>query len=232
MLGRGCFAHKSAGSWLIAAVVVPVLLVCHSSQASLIVYGSRAAQSPVSGSLSDVRLEVAFSVAGGYATMTFKNVSVATETAVIADIAIDSQDNDTSGIVLSNPVILSGSPGVSFSTGLSNGIPNFKGSGETSENPKLLALSADSPAPQKGLGLNESLIVRFNTALADGASIDDYFSFFNGGSDTAMYSIAFHAQSCVTTGSSVSGAYQGVVPEPATLALMGVGAIGLIRRRR
>ncbi len=208
-----------------------------SSIGSIIVYGTHA-DHPIEpgGDLADVQMTVDLFVTGGEATMTFTNTSVGFETtAVLAEIVVDMHDDDPggSGPVLWDPVILTETEDVAFTWGDSNGLPGYHS--ETAEMPPLLELSAQPAPPKKGLGIGESLQVKFDTSLPDGPDrIADYLAFFNGGSDTEDYTIGFHAISAATVGGqSLSGIYH-ETPEPGTMVLIGLGGVLLLvgRKRR
>jgi hypothetical protein len=205
-----------------------------ASGAGLVIYGTHADHPVVpGGDISDVRMTVDLSIVGGVATITFTNTSVLPETsAVIDEIVIDLYDDDlvTGGDVLWDPVILTDTAEVRFSMGDSNGLPGY--GPMTSDTPPLLEFGADPPPSTRGLDIGESLVVQFDTALPDGPDrIDDYLAWFDGGSDTASYSIGFHAISASTLdGESLSGTYE--VPEPGTLLAIGFGVLLLARRVR
>jgi hypothetical protein len=211
-----------------------------TSGATLVIVGSHCDHTIV-GDITDVRMAVDVSVAGGIATFTFTNASIAPETsAVIDEIVLDLYDDDVAvgGDVLWNPVILTNTADISFTFGDSNGLPGYMPF--TNDTPPLLEFGADPPPSVKGLdmgpmGMGESLVVQFNTVLPDGADrIADYLAFFDGGSDTAAYSIGFHAVSTSTaldedgSPASLTGIY---VPEPATVLVAGFGVLLVMLRR-
>jgi hypothetical protein len=222
---------------LTVALVAPL-----TASAGIVIVGSHCDHPIVpGGDITNVRMAVELSVSGGIATFTFTNVSIAPElTAVIDEIILDLHDNDVAvgGDVLWNPVILTSTPDISFTFGDSNGLPGYKAF--TDEVPPLLELGADPPPSTKGLdvgpmGMGESLVVQFNTVLPDGPDrIADYLAFFDGGGDTAAYSIGFHAVSTTTAldddGSlaSLTGIY---VPEPGTILMAGLGVVLVALRR-
>ena len=187
------------------------------------------------GDISDVRMTVELAIVGGLATFTFTNTSILPETsAVIDEIVLDLYDDDeaTDGAVLWGAVILtlpSDPEHVGFTMGDSNGLPGY--GPMPSETPALLEFGANPPPTQWGLEIGESLVVQFNTALPDGPDrIDDYLAWFDGGSDTADYSIGFHAISTSTLdGESLTGIY---VPEPATISLGVLGLLVVLRLRK
>ena len=220
-----------------------VCLAPLTSSATIVIVGSHCSDPVVpGGDITDVRMAVDLSVAGGIATFTFTNASIAPElSAVIDEIVLDLYDDDVAvgGDVLWNPVILTHTADISFTFGDSNGLPGYNP--VTSDAPPLLELGADPPPSTKGLdmgpmGMGESLVVQFNTCLLDGPDqIADYLAFFDGGSDTAAYSIGFHALSASTVdddgdAGSLTGIY---VPEPGTMLMAGLGlAIVALRRLR
>jgi hypothetical protein len=204
-----------------------------ASGAGLVIYGTHTDHPVVpGGDITDVRMTVELSVAAGVATFTFSNTSVLPETsAVIDEIVLDLYDDDldTGGDVLWDPVILTNTEKVRFSMGASNGLPGY--GPMTTEVPPLLELGADPPPSKRGLDIGESLVVQFETVLPDGSDrIADYLAWFDGGSDTANYSIGFHALKASTLDDeSLSGIYE--VPEPGTLLLVGFGALLVLIRR-
>jgi len=230
---------------LLVLVAAIVCLVPHQSHAGITIYGTHADHPIIpGGSLSDVKMSVDLSVSGTVATMTFTNISDGLETtAVIAEIVLDTYDDDLYGDgpdpepvgwVLWDPVILTSTDDVSFTFGDSNGLPGYHS--VTSDMLALVEYQADSSPTQKGLNIGESLVVQFDTSLSDGEGIGDYFAFFDGGSDTAAYTIGFHAINTTTvyeetTGdrASLSGIY---IPEPATMVMVGFGALLLLIRRK
>jgi hypothetical protein len=209
-----------------------VCLAALPSPASITIYATHSDYAPSSGSLSDICMTVDLSVAGGIATMTFINTSVAPETtAVFKEIVVDLYDDDVpvGGDILWGAIILTNTSEISFTGGDSNGLPGY--GPFTSDMPDLYELQADSPPTSKGLNIGESLVVQFNTILPDGLDrIHDYLAAFGGGSDTANYAIGFHAISAsIIDGQSLSGMY---VPEPATMLVVGLGALLVVIGRR
>ena len=205
-------------------------LACGVSQASVIVYGTYSDHPVADGSeLSDVRMSVDMTVSGGLATMTFTNVSVYPElTASFKTIAVDWYDEDTSQRVLWNPVVLNSVGGVSYDSITIASLPAIP----SEDTMMLIGLSADPPPTKKGLAPGKMLQVRFNTSLADGSTIEDYLAFFDGGNDTAVNSLGFHAISATTvSGQSMVGTY---IPEPTAMAMLmaGGGLLALRRRKR
>ncbi len=188
-------------------VCLCVFLLTAAANAELIIPGS-CADGPPDGELSDVKLSVDLTVAGGVAVMTFVNVSAGTETsAVFKEIVVDTCDDDTGTAVLWDPMVLNQPPGVSYAAVESNGLPCFHR--YTSDPTALLELRADPAPPKKGIGPGETLRVQFSTFLGDGAGINDYLAAFGAGSDTALYTIGFHAISAsVMGGESLAGLYQ------------------------
>ncbi len=207
------------------------LAVAGNAQGSLIVYGSHADHPIIpGGSLGDVRLSVELSVSGGEATMTFTNVSIAPETsAVFERIILDTVDDDTGQAVLWNGAVLTDTADVSYSLVPYVVLPGYNTA--ITDGLSMIQLGANNAPPQKGIGPGEVLDVRFDTSLPDGADIFAYLAFFDGGDDTAAYSIGMHAISAaVFGGEGLSGVY---VPEPATLSLLALGVcLPLLRRRR
>lgn len=225
---------------LFLPLAVAACLACPAG-GSLIIYGTQSDASPLPGqSLNNVQLSVDLTVSQGVATMTFTNVSTAGETAVISQIVVDTYDNDntTTGLAtLWDPTILTKTKNVSFSWGWSNGLPGY--GPQTRDATPLIDLTAD-PLPVNGLGPGESLQVQFGTSLLDGSTIFDYLNSFGGGTDTGAFSIGFHAISASAVGgSSLSGTVfwsdnlpVAPTPEPATLGLLALGGVAMLRRRR
>ncbi len=217
--------------YLFVLVAAIACLVPHQADAGIVIYGTHTDHGIVpGGSLSDVRMTVDLSVTGGVATMTFTNTSGGLETsAVLEEIIVDTYDDDVDvgGAVFWNPVILTDTADVGFTWGDSNGLPGYNS--VTNDNPALVEFQAKSAPPTKGIGIGESLVVQFDTSLADGPDrTADYLAFFNGGSDTADYTIGFHAISASTVnGESLSG----IIPEPGTMLLAGFGVLLLLVRR-
>jgi hypothetical protein len=227
------------GSSLFVPLAVAACLAC-PAPADLIIYGTQSDASSLPGrSLNDVRLSVDLSVSQGLATMTFTNVSAAAETAVISEIVVDTYDNDnvTTGLAtLWNPQILMHTSGVSFSWGWSNGLPGY--GPQTQDPTPLVELTADLSPVDNGIGPGGSLQVRFGTILPDGSTIFDYLNSFGGGTDTGAFSIGFHAISAAAVdGGSLSGtvfwtdSLPPPVPEPASLGLLALGSLAILRRR-
>ena len=198
------------------------------AKGDLIIYGSQTEHPIVpGGDLNNVRLSVGLSVSGGVATMLFENVSVPPETsAVFRLIVLDTLDDDTSQAVLSNGSVVTNTPDVSYLLEPYNVLPGY-GSIIT-DGSSMIQLRAEPPPPGKGIGPGELLEVRFDTCLPDGSDIDDYLAFFDGGNDTADYSVGFHAINASTVGGeSLSG-----VPEPVTFLLLSSVGVILIARKR
>jgi hypothetical protein len=206
---------------------VLLALVAAPANADYIIFGTHADDNVQAGlSLEDVRLSVDLSVNNGLATMTFTNVSVALETAVFKEIVIDGYDDDTNTAILWNAVVLTDTEDVDYSVSSHpNGLPGY----HTQTSDAMIELQAKSSPVKYGIGPGEVLQVRFNTSLANGSTILDYFNAFGGGNDTHAYSIGFHAISAqAVDGDSLSGV---AVPEPATLAMLAFGGLAILGRR-
>ena len=172
-------------------VCLLVCLLTAVSRADLIIPASDTGGPPGPG-VADVQMSVDLSASGGVAVMTFTNISSGSEaTAVFKEIVVDTYDDDVGAAVLWDPVVQSQPPDVSYSYGDSNGLPYFHDL--TTDATALLELQADPAPPQEGIGPGEFLQVSFSTALPDGAGINDYLAFFNGGEDTSLHTIGFHA---------------------------------------
>jgi hypothetical protein len=208
---------------------VLLALVAAPAHADYIILGTHTDHEIEAGlSLEDVRLSVGLSVNNGLATMTFTNVSVASETAVFKEIVIDGYDDDTHTAILWNAVALTDTEDVSYDVSSHpNGLPGYHT--QTSDAVPLIELQAESSPVKYGIGPGEVLHVRFNTSLANGSTIQDYFNAFGGGNDTAAYSIGFHAISAqAVDGDSLSGV---AVPEPVTLGMLAIGGLAILGRR-
>ena len=220
---------SSLSALLLVFVVIALPL---QARAGVTIYGTQTDHPIVPGSdLTDVRMDVDLLVAGGVATMTFTNASIWPElSAVFKEIVVDTYDDDeTDGAVLWDPVILTNTPSVSYSWGDSNGLPGYETL--TSDGVFLVEFQADAPPVQNGIGPGEVFQVQFDTSLADGSDIFDYLAFFNGGEDTANYTLGFHAISAdVVDGQSLTGVYE--VPEPATVLAGALGLLVLLRWRK
>ncbi len=224
---------------LLLVIALVVLGLASPSGASIIIFGTHNTHSVIpGGDITDVRLEVDLTVSGSVATFSFTNVSTGLETtAVIAEIVIDTYDDDTATSLLTNGLVLTNTVDVAFDLSASNGLPNV---GSLTTDPVPLAeLNADPPPTQKGLNVGETLLVQFDTTLPDGSDIIDYLIAFNGGSDTFIAALGFHAiKSSTVDGKSLTGIVNpgsggaGQVPEPGTLALCALGAAGLVVRRK
>lgn len=215
-----------------ACVVVCALGVCAYAD-DVTVYGSHADHDIIAGGrLSDVRLAVGLSVKNSVAVMTFTNASTGLETsAIFKEIVLDTFDSDNDNAIVWNPVVLDGS----FDIGDSNGLPGYNA--VTRESPvALLEFSPVKKGKEKnrGLEIGQSVSIQFQTNLADGADMQDYFAAFGGGTDRAGYSIGFHAISATTVnGESLSGIYTAnEAPEPTTITLLAFGGALQLRRRR
>jgi hypothetical protein len=213
---------------LIIATVLLALLA-GTAHADYIIFGTHADDDIQAGrSLADVRMSVDLSVANGLATMTFTNVSLASETAVFKEIVIDGLDDDTGTAILWDPVVLTDTDAVSYSVSSHpNGLPGYQN--ETGDAVPLIELQAKSSPVRYGIGVGEVLQVRFNTSLPDESTIQDYLNAFGGGNDVGHYSIGFHAISAeVVDGGSLSGV---ALPEPATLGMLAFGGLVILGRK-
>ena len=213
----------------VCALVLSLAVAGHA-KGGLIVYGSHTDEALIpGGSLGDVRLFVELSASGGEAMMTFTNVSIAPETsAVFKRIVLDTVDDDSNQPVLWNGVVLTNTVDVSYSLEPYIVLPGYNP--PIPDDLSMIQLEADPGPPVKGIGPGEVLHVQFDTSLSDGADIFSYLAFFDGGDDTAAYSIGMHAISAtVLDGESLGGVY---IPEPATLSLLALGAMAFLRRRR
>ena len=213
------------------AIAMLAVFVCSPAHASVVVPANHASEPLAPGaSLDDVRMEVEMSVTGGTATMTFTNASVAPEaSAVFKTIFLDLTDNDTDTAILWDPVIRSDLSDGSYQVGAYNVLPGFNP--PIVDGSSMIELNADNPAPHKGLAPGGSLVVEFDTSLADGSDIDDYLGAFNGGLDTQAYSLGFHAISTDTIegDGSLSASH---IPEPNVICFIAAGSLTLLRRRR
>lgn len=221
----------------IAVAVGALALLAASAQGTVIVTANHSDYTPGPGqSLDNIRMGVDLVVSGGLATFTFSNLSLAPETsAVIKEIVLDTRDDDTGVAFLWSGTVLTHTNDVRFDIGTSNGLPGF--GDEITDRASMAELSANSPPTKRGLGVGESLQVRFNTNLGDGSSIEDYLAAFGGGQDSSQWAIGFHAINAGTVGGqSLSGAFfappPSAVPEPTTTALLVLGgSLALVRRR-
>ncbi len=218
----------------IAVAIGTLALLAATAHGTVIVSANHSDYTPGPGQdLDNIRMGVDMSVTGGLATFTFTNVSLAPEvSAVIKEIVLDTQDNDTGAWILWAGTVLTYTDDVKFDIGPSNGLPGF--GDDIYDRASMVELSAKSPPTKRGLSVGESLEVRFWTSLSDGSTIEDYLAAFGGGQDSSEFSIGFHAISAGTVGGeSLSGAYATTtVPEPTTTALLVLGgSLALIRRR-
>lgn len=212
------------------AICVAVLCLLQATSRATVIYGNHSAYAPIpGGQLSDVRMSVDLTVAGGMATFTFTNVSTGLETtAAFKEIVLDTIDDDTGVAVLWAGQIVGASAGVSYTLGTSNGLPGFHDL--TSDVSLMAGLDANPPPSKNGILPGESVQVRFSTLLRNGSTMQDYFNFFGGGSDTFAGSTGFQAIDASTVaGQSLSGT---IVPEPATLSLLALGVPLMVRRLR
>ncbi|MFB3893045.1 MAG: PEP-CTERM sorting domain-containing protein [Phycisphaerae bacterium] len=213
----------------LAAAIAVSLAAIPSAQAGLIISGLQSEYTPVPGaSLSDVRMEVDLWVAGGVATFTFTNVSLAPETtAVFKEIVIDTYNDDTHTAYLTGPGTVIAPSGVAYTIGDSNGLPGFNS--DTTDPHPLKELQAVQPPPKNGIGIGQSVQVRFDTTLATGTTIYDYLALFNGPTDTLHGTFGFQAINCsVINGQSLSGIE---APEPATIVLLMLGGLVVAFKR-
>lgn len=224
----------SAKTISLTLLTVALLAIATPSEGSILVYGSHSDYTPIPGaSLGDVRLQVDMSVTGGLATFSFTNASIYPEqTAVFKTIVLDNKENDTNTNILWNGVVLTNTSNVSYGISPYNVLPGFNPL--ITDGAWMVEFNARPPAPKKGIGLGETLQVQFNTVLPDGSDIEDYLKFFDGGSDTAAYSVGFQAISAsIINGQSLSGAYApAAIPEPATMSVLGLGGLAVLVRRK
>ncbi|MHC4716051.1 MAG: PEP-CTERM sorting domain-containing protein [Planctomycetota bacterium] len=215
---------------IVCAIVVACLLV-PCAHGSVIVTADPASPPDIPGvDPTDLQMSVDLSVLDGVATMTFTNTSVASAgRAVIKEIVVDGYDDDTATALLTDPVVVTDTPDVAYKVRRSNGLPGYRK--ETSDPTPLVELRARSPKPVKGIGVGEALVVSFQTSLPDGATIHDYLAAFNGGDDSAAYSLGFHAIRAGGVGARTASRV--VLPEPAALAALTAGAaVVLLKRKR
>jgi len=210
-------------------IIVSLAFIAGPAHADYIIFGTHSDDYVQDGlSLEDVRMSVDLSVANGWATMTFTNVSVTGETAVFKEIIVDGYDNDTHAFILWNPVVLTHTNDVDYYVSSHpNGLPGYQT--ETNDAVWQVELQARSSPVKYGIGPGETLQVAFWTSLANGSTIQDYLDAFGEGDDTAAYSIGFHAISAeAVCGGSLSGV---AVPEPATLGMLVLGGLAALGRK-
>lgn len=214
--------------------VAALLVLAGSAAGEVIVLGAHSSAAAIPGSqLGDVRMSVDLSVSGGLATFAFQNASTGLETsAVLRRIVIDTYDDDTGEAILWDAQILTHSSDVRYRLMPSKGLPGYRP--QTHDAMPLVELRAEVPAPRKGLGPGELLMVSFRTNLPDGAGMEGYLAAFGGGDDTGLYALGFQAiNASILNGGSLSGMNNGSepVPEPATMALVLIGGLASVVRR-
>jgi len=206
---------------------VSLALLAGTASADYIILGTHTDYPVQAGrSLADVRMSVDLSVSNGLATVTFTNVSAASETAVFEEIVVDGYDDDTGTAILWNAEVLTDTHDVRYSlSGHPNGLPGY----QTETADALIELQAKSSPVKYGIAPGEALQVRFNTSLADGSTLQSYLDAFGGGDDTGHYTIGFHAiNAAVVNGESLSGV---ALPEPGSAMLFLFGTAAILRRR-
>lgn len=126
--------------------------------------------------------------------------------------------------LLGSPGYISSSSGVSFAAGCSPGnLPGGNPYGFTT------AYCADSNSPTQQNGVNPTEWVRLSYTLQNGYTLDDVLKAIAESS----FQVGIHVQNFANGGSEAGLMGVTPVPEPASIVLLGSGAVAaLVRRRR
>lgn len=167
------------------------------------------------------------SPAAGYVLFEFRNIGPAASS--IADVYWDDGSLLTLEYLIDADDGVGGDSGVDFSPGASPGkLPGGKNASPEFVVTENFLTDSDPPARPSGVDPGEQLGVLYT--LQVGASFQDIIDELA----TGTMRIGLHVQGFDSEGSEsfINYPLSEAIPEPATLAVMGCGAIGLLRRRR
>jgi len=210
---------------LLVLVGIVCLLMTGQVQATLINYGSYGFENITHNDTGNATIGenqllvdiLAESILANQVVFKFDNIG--SEDSSITDVYFDD------GTLLGTASIDNSNPGVSFSQNASPG--NLPGGNDI--NPPFVAIAgftADSDSPIQLMGVNPGETVSIIFDLQSGGTVQDVIDEINNDE----LRIGLHVQSFATGGSE--SFVHAHIPEPATLTMLGLGALGIFSRRR